>query len=479
MKQYLFLPALVLLLLVGCSTSNTQNKSKQELLTLFSIENYSQVVEDWISPSDPNYNTTLLAKDVQQKHFLEFYDRYYGSKSPWNADYTNIGLKKTTPNDLATLMRKRLIQFSNQNKEVNKIGYGENFRPYTDKWIDQIHANINITQFNNLVYKPANRAIAIDNLYARVLPTDDVYFYSHKIAGEGYPFDNLQMTAIWAGTPLYIVGTTKDFAWSLVLSPDVLAWVKSNGITRTNNKFVNQWQKAAKAHLVAITTTKTSILDMKGNFLFSAYIGSVFPMINDHVTTTRKLMVPVAENGYATVKYAKISTQNAVIMPMPATPHNMAKILSSLVGRPYGWGNAYFYNDCSAELKNLYTPFGIWLPRHSANQVEVGQMVDMSYAAPHERLGYLMKNGKPFFTIVYINGHVFMYIGNYHNPQNKNSLIAMTYQNKWGLKSTEEENTRIILGGGLFLPLLIQYPEMPYIKSLAAEQYFKVTYLDQ
>ena len=476
MRRYFSLPA-VLLLLIGCATSKPQGKSQNELLTLFPIENYSQTVDDWINPSDSSYNTTLLAKEVQQKHSLEFYDRYYGSKSPWNADYTNIGLRKTAPHDVATLMSKRLIQFSNKNKETSKIGYGENFRPYTDKWIDQIHANINITQFNNLVYRPANRAIAIDNLYARVLPTDDVYFYSHKIAGEGYPFDNLQMTAIWAGTPLYIVGTTKDFAWSLVISPDVLAWVKSNGITRTNNKFVNQWQKAAKERLVAITTTKTSIIDVKGNFLFSAYIGSVFPMVNDHVTTTRKLMVPVAENGYAAVKYAKISTDNAVIMPMPATPHNMAKILSSLVGRSYGWGNAYFYNDCSAELKNLYTPFGIWLPRHSAAQAEFGTMVDISNATPQQRLDYLMQNGKPFFTVVYINGHVFMYIGNYPNPQNKNSLMAMTYQNIWGLRSAKEVNTRVVIGGGVFFPLSLHYPEIPEVDSLAAKKYFKVTYL--
>lgn len=479
MKQYLYLPALVLLLLVGCAASNTQDKSKKELLTLFPIENYSQTVDDWINPSDPNYNITLLTQDVQQKHYLEFYDRYYGSKSPWNADYTNIGLTKTAPHDVATLMKNRLIQFSNKNKEASKIGYGENFRPYADKWIDQVHANVNIIQFNNLVYRPSNRAIAIDNLYARALPTDDVYFYSHKIAGEGYPFDNLQMTAIWAGTPLYIIGTTKDSAWSLVLSPEVLAWVRSNGIARSNNKFVDQWQKAAKAQLVAIITTKTSILDMKGNFLFSAYIGSVFPMINDHVTTTRKLMAPVAENGYATIKYAKVSTQDSVIIPMLATPHNMARILSSLVGRSYGWGNAYFYNDCSAELKNLYTPFGIWLPRHSAHQAESGIMVDMSHATPEQRLDYLMKNGKPFFTIVYINGHVFMYIGNYPNPQNKNSLVAMTYQNIWGLKLTKEANTRIVVGGGVFFPLLLQYPEAPQADSLAAKKYFKVVYFNQ
>ncbi|KJV92634.1 nlpC/P60 family protein [Rickettsia bellii str. RML Mogi] len=126
-------------------------------------------------------------------------------------------------------------------------------------------------------------------------------------------------------------------------------------------------------------------------------------------------------------------------MPLDFTRHNMANLMSSLIGRPYGWGNMYFYNDCSAELKNLFTPFGIWLPRNSGAQAEFIKenfyTVDMSAATSLERLSYLMKNGKPFLTIIHIEGHVFLYIGNYPNVHNKEStLMAMTYQNIWGLR---------------------------------------------
>ncbi|ARD86128.1 hypothetical protein A3306_02600 [Rickettsia bellii] len=110
-------------------------------------------------------------------------------------------------------------------------------------------------------------------------------------------------------------------------------------------------------------------------------------------------------------------------MPLDFTRHNMANLMSSLIGRPYGWGNMYFYNDCSAELKNLFTPFGIWLPRNSGAQAEFIKenfyAVDMSAATSLERLSYLMKNGKPFLTIIHIEGYVFLYIGNYPNVHNK------------------------------------------------------------
>ncbi len=33
----------------------------------------------------------------------------------------------------------------------------------------------------------------------------DPSFFSPKLAGEGYPFDNLQVSAIRPGTPLYVL----------------------------------------------------------------------------------------------------------------------------------------------------------------------------------------------------------------------------------------------------------------------------------
>jgi cell wall-associated NlpC family hydrolase len=138
----------------------------------------------------------------------------------------------------------------------------------------------------------------------------------------------------------------------------------------------------------------------------------------------------------------------------------------------------YFYNDCSAELQSLYTPFGIWLPRNSAAQKEIGKMVDKSSQNPQERIKYLIENGKKFTTIIYINGHVMLYIGNYPNPNsNTHELIAMTYQTKWGLKP-QDDSYRAIIGKSVLLPMLTNYPEDPKLKSLAGEKYFQITYLD-
>jgi hypothetical protein len=446
-------------------------------ISLFPLLHYDQHVSTWIKESDADFDKSLLSPETQQKHLELFYNHYFGSASPWSREYVTQILNQAPPENLPTIEQSVLNHFNNKAKPNDKIGYGANFRPYSDAWIVALTKNIDIEQLGHLSYSANHRAIAIDNLAARVLPTHEVHFFSYKLAGQGYPFDNLQMSALWAGTPLYVLTTTRDHAWSLVLAPDIVAWVPSNGIAYVSVDFVNTWSAAAKNKMLAITRTQKSLLDAEGNYLFSAYVGMVFPGVGDGDDFT--LWVPVADgNHHALIKKVAISSDAATIMPLRATPQHFSFLMNTLISRPYGWGGMYFYNDCSAELKSLFTPFGIWLPRHSSYQVNAGKMVDMSYAAPEKRLAYLMEQGQRFVTIVYIGGHVMLYMGNYSNPDDGKTQTAMTYQNIWGLSPTPPTR-RAVIGQSVFLPLLLQYPEDGSLVSLANKKFFQVSFLNQ
>lgn len=452
-------------------------RADQELISLFPIENYNQNLNDWINPSAADYDKSLLSSEMQQHHMQVFYNHNFGTFSPWEAGYVNQITHKPAPDDLKTIELNIISNFTNQNKPDSALGYGENFRPYSQDWINKLINNINISQFYNLSFQAANRAIALDNLHARALPTEDVYFYSYKIAGEGYPFDNMQMSSVWAGTPLYILGETQDHSWSLVITPEFIGWVKTNGLARANESFVNTWKAAAKKNLAAIVRSQTSLSDEAGQFRVSAYVGSVFPA--EPGASEYKLLLPAADaDHHALIKYGRVSTENAVLMPFLATPHHFSQVMSTLIGRPYGWGGMYFYNDCSSELKNLLTPFGVWLPRHSSDQVYAGKLIDMTTAAPDQRLNYLLQNGHRFLTLVYIGGHVLLYVGAYPNPNDKDhASIAMTYQDMWGL-SPSPPNRRAIIGKAVLFPLLLQYPEDKSLTSLVSKKFFQVAYLD-
>lgn len=443
-----------------------------DVLSLFPIEHYDQKVSDWIKPDSPDFNKPLLTPEMQQHYVTLFYTHYYGDLSPWNEAHVNKILQQKMPDDLQSEQQSLLEMFSNQGKSENQIGYGENFRPHDANWINKIGRNINVDALNGLAYQPANRGIAIDNLHARALPTNDVHYYSHKLAGQGYPFDNLQISALWAGTPVYIIAQSRDKAWSLVIAPDYVAWVESKGIAHTDGSFVARWSSAAKEKLAAITHTQSSVIDEQGEFLFTAYIGSVFP------ASGSSIMVPAEDAEHnAIIKNAPMNNHVA-LMPLKATPHAFARLMNTMIGRPYGWGSLYFFNDCSAEMKSLLTPFGIWLPRHSSDQVSVGKMVDLTGESPKQRLDYLMNNGRPFMSLIYIGGHVVMYVGNYPNPDKNNEQMAMTYQNLWGL-SPDPSNRRAVVGQSVLFPMLLEYPEDNTLVSLANKKYFQVSDLTQ
>ena len=295
MPQFMFLKQFFLCLAISCIFSISHADSAP--ISLFPLQHYDQNISHWLMPSDANYNLSLLNKETQQTQFKTFYSHYFGSFSPWNAEYINKILHKSSPNDVTSIEKNIITDFSNQHKSDTQIGYGANFRPYSQDWINAIAANINTNQFYHLSYHSHDRGIAIDNLYARVLPTDEPHFYSYKLAGQGYPFDNLQMSSLWAGTPVYILGETRDHAWYLVLTPDYIAWVKSQGIAHVNEAFVTRWLSKAKIQLAAITHNQTSIVDSKGNFHYLAYTGAVFPVTKSWKNSI-KIMTPVIDENY-------------------------------------------------------------------------------------------------------------------------------------------------------------------------------------
>jgi hypothetical protein len=461
--------------------------SDEAMLThidIFPIDNYSQNINQWINSNSKNYNTPLVSQDKQLKRLSDFNSHFFSSaktaKSPWNYRYVNALFTTQNNNSIYYIEQSNIENFSNKNKPSNLIGIGANFRPYTEKWITNIVNNMDISRLKHIRYLASNRAIAVNNLMGRILPTDDPFFYSYRTGGQGYPFDNMQQSAVWAGTPIYIIYTTLDKSWALILTPDFIAWVPSNGIAQVSNSFVKAWRVAANKSLIAITKV-TSIIDNNHIFHFNAHIGSVFP--GRETNGKIQILIPIANTHMnAVIRTATINANNAAVMPLSLTPHNISLIIANLIGKSYGWGNMYMYNDCSAEIKSLFTPFAIYLARNTETQSISGKVVDLSSKSAIEREKYLMSHGHPLLTLIHIPGHILLYIGNFPNQNSKqHENIAMSYQNIWGLH-TGDNNKRAVIGYSVFLPLLLSYPEDLNLLSFydpKTKPVFELSYLDK
>lgn len=458
----------------------------QDVISVFPMKNYDQNVANWIKPSSADYDTPLVSKEYQQQRYAEFYQRYYASDdsalSPWGSNYVNAALVQSESTNII-LQEAQVIASFIKNHQTNpkKIAYGENYRPYDMKWFTKIAANMSLNDRVNLNYSPIQRAIAVDNLLMRTLPTMDPLFYNFKMAGEGYPFDNLQETAIFIGMPLYVIKQSSDKEWSLVIASDDIGWVKTSGLAKVDDKFIQAWQSAAKNGVVAITQ-QSSLLDKYGEFRAMAYNGTSLPLAKQ-TESNYEVLLPAANLQHkAEIVSVGLNKSVAAVMPLALTPHNMANIMNSQIGKPYGWGGTFFDYDCSAEMKALFTPFAIYLPRNSSDQSSAGKTINLDKLTTLEREEYLINNGHKFLTLVQIPGHILLYIGNYTNPNSaKHEKVALSYQNIWGLR-TRENDTRAVVGGAVIFPLLPTYPENSDFLSFYDQQArtkFRLVYLDE
>ena len=450
-------------------------------MKLFPIDNYSQNTDMWISPNGSDYNTNLLDDDYQISHLNELKRTYFGTgsadNSPWSSVYVSDILSQQTDEiNITNGIVLTLDGFDNTQQSERHQFLGINDRAYSSSWIAAIEGNINFDQLNNLKYSLNNRAIATSNLLMRGLPTNDPAYYSSKIPGEGYPFDNLQASAIYAGTPLYVFSYTKDKQWALVLAPEYIGWVKSSGVAYVDSNFIKTYQKTAYKNLAGIKKTDTAIVDSNNNFQFSGYVGMVFPLVS-HRDNGFEILIPVrGANGRAIISHSKLGLGSAAKLPLVASPSNFAMIIKSLQGRPYGWGNLGFYNDCSGEMKSIFTMFGFFMPRNSKNQALAGHTVDISSLSPKDRSDYLIKNGDPYLTLVQLPGHILLYTGAYQNADG--IMYPMTYQQMWGL-SPADGSSRSVIGKSVFFPLLLSYPEDTSLASELDKKKFVLIYLSQ
>ncbi|WP_299999353.1 SH3 domain-containing protein [uncultured Cedecea sp.] len=469
----------VILFLSACSLKDSQQSSTPQSAgqksdsidsnkTYFPLGHYPQEVEYWIPTAAKHNDLSVINQTQQRKYFSYLLSKYYGTgeqdKSPWNASYIAHILKNKPENNRDASIRQLLSPES--------LSWGANFRQNSARWKNEIRNNS--MGAISTIYQASSRAITVRATLVRALPTEQPAYHDPRRAGEGYPFDYLQMSAIQPATPVYILTDSQDKAWRYVISPGVTGWVKSEDIATVSPAFVNQWTTLAMKNAGTFIQQPVSVHQGK-QFYFLARPGTILPF-EYHRSGYFSVLIPVRKaDGRAMIKSVSLHQDVFTAMPWPMTRTNIATLMKSMSGLPYGWGNTLFYNDCSSELRNLMMPFGILLPRNSAAQIKAtARLVDLSKESLQDRIAYLEKHGKAFTTLIYLPGHIMLYIG---NSQINGKSVPMTYQNLWALRP-ENAESRSIIGSSVFFPLLSVYPEKPEMVSLADKKEFKLGFLE-
>ena len=148
--------------------------------------------------------------------------------------------------------------------------------------------------------------------------------------------------------------------------------------------------------------------------------------------------------------------------PVPLTAAALARVGNVMMGQPYGWGGYLDNRDCSALMLDIFTPFGLWLPRNSGQQAKAGKVVSLAKLDASAKKALIRETGKPFTTLLWLPGHIVLYIGEYQGE-------PAIYHDIWGVRVQDETGatSRGVIGK-VAITSLSPGAELPLISSPAS-----------
>ena len=408
---------LVCFIFLGCSAKKerlpTDLSEKKEFVhdLIYLDQNVSAYIE---AVSNERYISTL--KRYEKNYF-----------TPWKKE------KITTSLDDAQWAYKIFNE---------KNSYGENLQKLDKSFFEDIYLRSNFKDFGLL----NKQAITLKRLNIRAFPTDKPLLRDPSIAGEGFPFDYLQNSSISANKPILVSHYSKEKEWVFIESSFTFGWVKASEIVFIPKKYTQQYIAAQKEFCIK---DGVAIYDENENFLFRSQIGMLLPEITEDSKDYIVLTVAnykINQAYYIKSKVSKMSFHHGILK---FTRKNISMIINELSKVKYGWGGMYGQRDCSSTLRDFFAPFGIWLPRNSYKQSQVGRVISLKGLSDEEKISLIKEKAIPFETLLYKKGHILLYVGI------KDDKIIV-FHNVWGVKTKKEKKERrFVIGKPVFSTLKI------------------------
>ena len=312
-------------------------------------------------------------------------------------------------------------------------GYGKGGRPHPPDWIRKMAVNAHLDDYPQGIF----RAVTVNRTDFRLLPTREPHSSHPTGPGKGYPFDNLQESSAPAGMPVLVTLVSRDRKWFLAETSHLLGWVPATNIAAVDPEFMKTWENG---RYVAIVRDKTPVRDAK-TVLYRAPLGAVFPKVGEDAERTWIWTAARDARGKALLRKAAVAKEAAADKPLPFIPRHVARLSRELAGEPYGWGGLGGKRDCSAMIRDLFAPFGLWLPRNSGEQAVAGKFTSFRNLSSAEKEALIVREGAPWRTLLWTPGHIMLYIGVHQGK-------PLIFHNFWSIKTRDADGKkgRVIVG---------------------------------
>ena len=380
------------------------------------IRDLTDLSQDPLSYVDRNAADTLLLPAAEQARLNAESDLLYFA--PWH---------RTEPRHTPDLASWGFREYA------GNPGYGKGGRPHPPDWIRKMAENAHLDDYPQRIFP----AVTVNRTDFRILPTREPHSSHPTDPGKGYPFDNLQESSAPAGMPVLVTLISRDRKWFLAETNHLIGWVPATDIAAVDPEFMKTWENG---RYITIVRDKTPVRDAKA-VLYRAPLGAVFPKAGEDAERTWIWTAARDARGKALLRKAAVAKEAGADKPLPFTPRHVARLSRELAGEPYGWGGLYGKRDCSALVRDIFAPFGLWLPRNSGEQAVAGKFTSLRNLSSAEKEALIVRQGVPWRTLLWTPGHIMLYIGVHQGK-------PLIFHNFWSIKTRDADGKRgkIIVG---------------------------------
>ncbi|MCQ2813871.1 SH3 domain-containing protein [Helicobacter pylori] len=332
-------------------------------------------------------------------------------------------------------------------KEMNKsTGYGEDLKPNAKAFNDELIKSMDIEHYPSAKIK----AVVVRDSDVRAVPTNKPYYLSQK----GYPFDRYQNSLIFQGTPVLITHFNLDKTYAHIQSSFVYGWIKVSDLAYMRDKDIELLTKL-KNYVMPIKD-KIPLYTDYGDFYTNARVGELFALIPQSQNASQNPQKKELKaygflrdaKGHAALQSVILDEKDFFVFPKAFNSENMAYFIDTMLGQKYGWGGLLGNRDCSAFTRDSFANFGILLPRNSYAQSRyANNYVDLSSMKAKEKEDYILKNATPFGTLIYLKGHIMLYLG----ERNHQAIVAHSI---WSVQTQKHFKTLSHKIGGVVITSL-------------------------
>jgi hypothetical protein len=317
-----------------------------------------------------------------------------------------------------------------------QIRYDRNNNPLTERFYYNLLDNLNLGAIPDKVQ--IRYALVIKRTDALAWPVDELIMSKPY----DYEFNTLQQSAIYLGTPVAVFHVSRDGEWAFIRTPYFDGWVRMKDLA---------WITREKA--AAYPSSRFLVVIAP---LVRTALGVNLPM------GTRIPIVRTSPKGYEIKIPTRGSNGDLVLLDdflnsdgvkegfLPYTRRNIITQAFKLLNGPYSWGGGKSGWDCSAFMQDVFSVFGIKLPRNSSWQAKVSKEIAIfNTDTPAGNKLDTVQLWEPAVTLLELPGHIMLYLGeDGGKPYAIHSIWGVTDKDSNIIKINKVAVTDLELGQG-------------------------------